>query len=82
VTCYILTKAANEEAKQGKIDWLAKHVPMIDAEHFICITKGRKVDSMREEGILMDDDATNCKQWTKAGYMSIYLQDKGQDVVL
>ena len=55
---------------------------MIDAEHFICITKGRKVDSMREEGILIDDDATNCKQWIKAGYMSIYLQDKGQDVVL
>ena len=82
VTCYILTKAANDEAKQGKIDWLAKHVPMIDAEHFICITKGRKVDSMKEEGILIDDDATNCKQWTKAGYMSIYLQDKGQDVVL
>ena len=82
VTCYILTKAANADAMQGKIDWLAKYVPAMDAEHFICIYKGRKVDSIREAGVLVDDDKTNCNQWNKAGYTSIYLETKGQDIVL
>lgn len=82
ITCYILTKAANEDAMQGKRDWLKANVPMMDDEHFICITKGRKVDHMKEEGILIDDDATNCKQWTKAGYTAIYLETKGQAVEL
>lgn len=82
VTCYILTKAANTDAMQGKIDWLAKYVPAMDAEHFICIYKGRKVDNIREAGVLVDDDKTNCNQWNKAGYTSIYLETKGQDIVL
>ena len=82
ITCYILTKAANEDAMQGKRDWLKVNVPMMDDEHFICITKGRKVDHMKEEGILIDDDATNCKQWTKAGYTAIYLETKGQEINL
>ena len=37
---------------------------------------------MKEEGILIDDDATNTKQWTKAGYTAIYLETKGQAVEL
>lgn len=82
VTCYILTKAANNDAMQGKLDWLKKYVPAMDSEHFICIMKGRKVDNIREEGILIDDDMTNCKQWNKAGYTSIYLENKGQQVEL
>ena len=82
ITCYILTKAANADGAQGKIDWLKKYVPTMDIDHIIIITKGRKVDHMKEEGILIDDDATNCKQWNKAGYTSIYLETKGQRVEL
>ena len=82
IVCYILTKAANADAMQGKIDWLAKYVPMMDAEHFICITKGRKVDHMKEEGTLIDDDIANIKQWIKAGHKAIHLENKGEQVKL
>lgn len=80
--CYILTKAANADGAQGKLDWLAKYVPAMDAEHIIIIFKGRKVDYIREAGVLVDDDATNCKQWVKGGYEAIYLQAKGEAVAL
>lgn len=79
-TCYILTKAANAEGAQGKVEWLAKYVPMMDAEHTIIITKGRKVDYIREAGILVDDDPTNTKQWVKGGYEAILLTTKGEAV--
>ena len=82
VTCYILTKAACEDVMKGKLDWLKKYVPAMDVEHFICIYKGRKVDNMREEGILIDDDATNVKQWRKAGHDAIHLETKGEQVKL
>ena len=82
ITCYILTKAANADGAQGKVDWLAKYVPAMDAEHIIIINKGRKVDYMREAGVLIDDDMANCKQWNKAGFMSIYLETKGQKINL
>jgi len=82
ITCYILTKAANEDAMMGKIDWLRKYVPAMDAEHFICIYKGRKVDNIREDGILIDDDMTNIKQWIKAGHKAIHVEVKGGKVEL
>lgn len=83
VTCYILTKAANEAAKQGKIDWLAKYVPELSAERFICIVGyGKKVDYMREAGLLIDDDEKNTKQWVKAGYEALLLTTKGEAVTL
>lgn len=81
-TCYILTKAANADGAQGKMDWLAKYVPTMDADHVIILFKGRKVDAIREAGILVDDDATNCRQWVKGGYEAIYLQAKGEVVAL
>ena len=80
--CYILTKAANADGAQGKIDWLAKYVPALDADHIIIINKGRKVDYIREAGVLVDDDATNCKQWVKGGYEAVYLEAKGEAVTL
>lgn len=81
IVCYILTKAATEDAKQGKIDWLKKYVPAMDKDHFICIIgKGKKVDFIREEGILIDDGKANCKQWEKGGYTAIYLEEKGQEI--
>ena len=34
---YILSKAASEEAKIGKIDWLAKYIPELTIEKIIVI---------------------------------------------
>jgi 5'(3')-deoxyribonucleotidase len=79
-TCYILTKAANADGAQGKVEWLAKYVPEMDADHIIIITKGRKVDNIREDGILVDDDAANTRQWEKAGHKAILLTAKGEAV--
>ena len=81
-TCYILTKAANENGAQGKLEWLKKYVPAMKADHVIILYKGRKVDAIWETGILIDDDATNCKQWVKAGYTAIHLENKGEAVTL
>lgn len=83
VTCYILTKAANEDAKAGKLDWLSRYVPNLDLEHFICIVGyGKKVDYIREEGTLIDDDEKNIKQWIKARHTAIHLKIKGEKIRL
>lgn len=79
-TCYILTKAANAEGAQGKVEWLAKYVPEMTADRIIIITKGRKVDNIREDGILVDDDSANTRQWEKAGHKAILLTEKGEAV--
>ena len=79
-TCYILTKAANADGAQGKVEWLAKYVPEMDEAHTIIITKGRKVDYIREDGILVDDDSANTRQWEKAGHKAILLTTKGEAV--
>jgi 5'(3')-deoxyribonucleotidase len=81
-TCYILTKAANAEGAEGKVEWLARYIPEMDEEHTIIITKGRKVDYIREDGILIDDDEKNTKQWTKGGHKAITLTAKGETVTL
>ena len=78
---YILTKAANEDAKAGKIDWLAKYIPEITNEQFICIVgSGRKVDYIREAGILVDDDIKNIRQWVKGGFEGYLVETKGAAV--
>ena len=79
-TCYILTKAANEAGAQGKVEWLAKYVPEMTVDHVIIMTKGRKVDVIREDGVLIDDDATNTRQWIKGGHEAILLTTKGEAV--
>ena len=80
---YILTKAANEAGKAGKIDWLARYIPEITAEYFICIVgSGRKVDYIREDGCLIDDDIKNIRQWAKAGHETFYLEVKGGVITL
>ena len=78
--CYILTKAANADGAQGKVEWLAKYVPEMKAEDIIILTKGRKVDAIREEGILVDDDPANTRQWEKGGHKAILLATKGESV--
>jgi len=80
---YILTKAANEDARQGKLDWLAKYIPEMTAERFICIVGyGRKVDFIREDGVLVDDDPKNTRQWVKGGHEARLLSYKGEAVTL
>jgi 5'(3')-deoxyribonucleotidase len=80
---YILTKAACEDAKQGKRDWLAKWLPEVAADNFICIVgNGRKVDYIREAGVLVDDDPRNTRPWVKGGYTAVLLSTKGEAVAL
>lgn len=81
MTVYILTKAANEDARQGKLDWLAKYIPEMVSENFICIVgSGRKIDYIREDGILVDDDIKNTRQWEKGGQTAMLLEYRGQAV--
>ena len=80
---YILTKAASDDAKTGKIDWLARYIPEITADKFICIVgHGKKVDYIREAGLLVDDDPKNTRQWEKSGYPALTLATKGEAVTL
>ena len=81
---FISSLAASEDAKQGKIDWLAKYLPELKAENIIIIVgHGNKAKYMKTEtGTLVDDKESNCKQWRKAGHEAIWLEVKGQTVVL
>lgn len=80
---YILTKAANEAGMLGKIEWLAKYIPELTAEQFICIVgHGKKVDFIREDGILFDDDKKNLRPWEKAGFEVYFVEEKGAKIVL
>ena len=81
---YILSKAASEEAKAGKIDWLAKYIPELTIDKIIIIVgNGKKVDYLATEtGILVDDDIKNTRPWMKAGYKAITLEFKGQTIQL
>lgn len=78
---YILSKAARETAKAGKIDWLAKYIPEMKKENIIIIVgNGKKVDYIKEAGILVDDDMKNIRPWTKVGYEAIFVETKGATI--
>ena len=81
---YILSKAANEDAKLGKIEWLAKYIPELKQNKIIIIVgNGKKVDYMKTKtGVLVDDDMKNIRPWTKAGHKAIYLEVKGATIKL
>jgi 5'(3')-deoxyribonucleotidase len=81
---YILSKAASETAKMGKLDWLAKYIPEMPTEKIIVLVgSGRKVDYIRTAtGILVDDDMKNIRPWAKAGYEYIHVEVKGMAIVL
>ena len=80
---YILTKAANENGKAGKVEWLAKYIPEVTSERFICIVgHGKKIDYIREDGMLIDDDSKNTKPWEMAGQVAYLLTEKGEAVTL
>lgn len=79
---YILTEAANEAAKEGKIEWIKKYLPELNMDNFICIVgHGKKIEQMREPGMLIDDNKRNTTPWKKAGY-PVTLIERGQEVVL
>ena len=81
---YILSKAASENAKLGKLDWLAKHIPELNPKRVIVIVgSGKKTDYMvTKTGILVDDDIKNTRPWVKAGHKAITLEYRGQAVAL
>lgn len=81
---YISSLAANEEAKQGKLDWLARYLPEIPSYRIIIIVgHGNKAKYMRtKRGTLIDDKESNCKQWRKAGHEAIWLETKGARIEL
>lgn len=80
---YILTKAASENAKLGKIDFLKKYVPEFDFNKFICIVgSGKKIDYIQEDGMLIDDDIKNIRQWEKAGQEVYFVEAKGKSIEL
>lgn len=81
---YINSLAASEEAKQGKIDWLAKYLPEIKKNHIIIIVgSGKKANYMKTKtGILVDDKKSNCKQWTKiSGQPAIWVEQRGKVIL-
>jgi hypothetical protein len=55
VQVYILTKAANEDGKAGKIDWLAKFIPELTAEQFMRECESKWTGSI-ENPIIKDAD--------------------------
>lgn len=81
---YIVSKAASENAKLGKFDWLAKYIPeLITNNIFVIVGNGKKTDYIKTDiAILIDDDIKNCKQWTKAGFDAIHLEIKGEIIRL
>ena len=80
---YILSKAASENSRLGKIDWLSKYLPEINEENIIIIVgNGKKIDYMREDGILVDDDMKNIRPWMKANQRYIYVENKGDKVLV
>jgi 5'(3')-deoxyribonucleotidase len=82
IEVYILSKAASEQARLGKLDWLAKYVPEMAVENVIVIVgNGKKADYIRtENGVLVDDDIKNTRPWMKAGYEAITLEYRGQTI--
>ena len=81
---YINSLAASENAKQGKIDWLAKYLPEIPKSHIVIIVgSGKKSAYMKTKtGTLVDDKLAKCKQWTKlSGQPAIWVEHKGIVVI-
>lgn len=81
---FILSKAASETAKLGKLDWLAKYIPEMKTSNVIILVGGgKKVDHIRTStGILVDDDMRNIRPWKKAGFEYIYVEIKGTTITL
>lgn len=83
VEVYISTMVATETTRKARIAWVNKYIPTLDNDHIITLLKGKKCDFMKtEDGILVDDKQSNCKQWEKAGHKAIWLAEKGEEIHL
>lgn len=76
---YICSLVASEAAKKARLEWLAQYIPNLKEENIILIVgNGKKYEYIKTTtGTLIDDKESNCKQWTKAGFKAIYLEEKG-----
>ena len=76
---YIISKVVNKSAKQGRIEWLKKYLPMLPKHRIILLVgSGNKANYRKtKKGTLIDDDIKNCKQWSKAGLEYIHIVNKG-----
>jgi len=81
---YICSLVASEQARQARLEWLKEYIPNLKAENIILIVgSGKKYEYIKTSmGTLIDDKESNCKQWTKAGYKAIYLEEKGGTIDL
>lgn len=80
---YILSKAATDSAKEGKFDWLNQYIPTLAKDKIIIIVgNGKKVDYIREDGVLVDDDLRNIRPWIKAGHKAIHVEIRGSTIIL
>lgn len=81
---YICSLVASETAKQARIEWLKQYIPNLKEDNIILITgSSKKYEYIKtSDGTLIDDKESNCRQWTKAGYKAIYLEEKGGTIDL
>lgn len=81
---YISTMVANKYTEKARIDWIHEFLPEINDSHIITIMgHGKKHEHMKtKDGILIDDKKTNCNQWKKAGFVAIWLEEKGGKINL
>jgi FMN phosphatase YigB (HAD superfamily) len=80
---FIISKAASENARLGKLDWFKKYLPeLVEENIFVIVGHGNKADYIQtEEAILFDDDMKNCRQWAKAGQTYYHLEIKGEKII-
>jgi FMN phosphatase YigB (HAD superfamily) len=80
---FIISKAASENARLGKLDWFKKHLPeLVEENIFVIVGHGNKADYIQtEEAILFDDDMKNCRQWAKACQTYYHLEIKGEKII-
>lgn len=81
---FINSLVASETAKQARLDWLAEYLPKLHVDNIILIVgSGKKFEYMKTaDGVLIDDKEANVKQWTKAGFKAVYLEEKGGKINL
>ena len=77
---YISTLVRNEEAKRARLEWLLEYLPNLKVENIIIMVgSAKKFEHMvTDDGVLVDDKLANVKQWRKAGFQAIFVENKGE----
>lgn len=81
---YISSLVASVPAEMARIEWLAEYLPELKKENIILLQgTTKKYEHIKtDDGILIDDKEVNCRQWTKAGYKAVWLEEKGGNIDL